>query len=360
MAKDPIDRPTSEEIYNLLAYSNDYYLDDVDFGDIQVYINEIEDDIYLPHCYSCENRIKYTETIFYSGYPFHKDCVKCIVCNKSLKTNQNIDEFVCITNGIFFCKPHYNSFKNTHQLPPNIMAKIKSKCKQNVIDDLFNIKIQIINVIDDLFNIKIIKIQIINHQCYWWFKSNFFNDVDVLNQNPNNVFITFDMVENSYQNHKPYMNFIPNITFHFERFSEKIDFNKLEKVFQKDMIIIGIDLWSTILKTAYLSMKKLDKSSKAELEALISRVKKYLLTPEWKSAIGKLIEEPKIEYPDDEKIKNIYNNNLSNALQDSDSLNNSQIEDLKKEVLIHLQNERNNRNLALISLIQSMFIPIQK
>ena len=37
------------------------------------------------------------------------------------------------------------------------------------------------------------------------------------------------------------MNFIPNITFHFERFSEKIDFNKLEKVFQKDMIIIGID-----------------------------------------------------------------------------------------------------------------------
>ena len=85
-------------------------------------------------------------------------------------------------------------------------------------------------------------------------------------------------------------------------------------------------------------MKKLDKSSKAELEALISRVKKYLLTPEGKSAIGKLIEEPKIEYPDDEKIKNIYNNNLSNALQDSDSLNNSQIEDLKKEVLIHLQN----------------------
>lgn len=67
------------------------------------------------------------------------------------------------------------------------MAKIKSKCKQNVIDDLF--------------------------------KSNFFNDVDVLNQNPNNVFITFDMVENSYQDHKPYMNFIPNITFNFERFS---------------------------------------------------------------------------------------------------------------------------------------------
>lgn len=107
-------------------------------------------------------------------------------------------------------------------------------------------------------------------------------------------------------------------------------------------------------------MKKLDKSSKAELEALISRVKKYLLTPEGKSAIGKLIEEPKIEYPDDEKIKNIYNNNLSNTLQDSDFLNNSQIEDLKKEVLIHLQNERNNRNWALISLIQSMLIPIQK
>lgn len=317
---DPNDRPSFETIYKLLAFSDEFYLDNIDLEKYKHYVDSIQKDMYFPCCHSCDKRIKCTETIFYSGYPFHKDCVKCIICDKTLKSNQDTSEFICITNGIFFCKQHYNEFRNSKKLPKSVLVKIKEKNKKNIVNDIFNKK--------------------------------FFNDVDVLNQNPNDIFITFDMVENSYQKEKPYECFMPIVTFHFSNFPDYIDFKNLDKIFKNKLIILSIDRGSTIIKAAYTDTKD-------KMKNYISSIQKLLLSEEGKSIIGKLIEEPKIEYPDENKINDIYQCALANELQGSDKLNEAQINELKKEVLKNIINERSNKNWKLISTIQSMINPFE-
>lgn len=109
---------------------------------------------------------------------------------------------------------------------------------------------------------------------------------------------------------------------------------------RKNVVILSIDCDGALLKSAYIeSIKKQTQSSKG------------------KSIIGKLLEEPIIEYPNNYQIQEIYNRSIKNSLQLSGKLSAVQINESKNDVFNKLKNEKINRNWPLISLTQNMLIP---
>lgn len=117
--------------------------------------------------------------IYYSGHPYHIECVKCAECKKTLTANEEISNFIHITPGIFLRNEHYNNFQNSNHLNQEIIHEYHQKKKQNFVNDVFNPPI--------------------------------LQDENINTCPPEELLITPEIMNNSIQK-KPYEDFIPTIT----------------------------------------------------------------------------------------------------------------------------------------------------
>ena len=49
----------------------------------------------------CKEKIEPIDIIYYSGYPYNKYCVRCLKCQKIFNDQNSIDDFICVTTGLF-------------------------------------------------------------------------------------------------------------------------------------------------------------------------------------------------------------------------------------------------------------------
>ncbi len=78
-------------------------------------------------CKSCQKNIDKNELIYYSGFEYHRNCLKCSVCQKKIEPDKNSEDFICLTPGMFICKNHYAEYQEIKELPENALNEYVEK-----------------------------------------------------------------------------------------------------------------------------------------------------------------------------------------------------------------------------------------
>ena len=86
----------------------------------------------------------------------------------------------------------------------------------------------------------------------------------------------------------------------------------------------------TIIKIALLSVCEFDSSISDKCKKCVSDIKGKLNTSIGKAVVGNLVEEPLLNIPSDEQFNSAYNKTSINHLQLGKSLNNVEINEMKK------------------------------
>lgn len=251
-------------------------------------------------CKVCNQSIDDSDLLVYSNISYHIKCVKCSVCNKKCHSKQQKDEFICISPGLFFCKDHYKQYKGSKKLPKNIQNDYHEKTKKNLVEVLFD-------------------------------PQNFSNK-EIDKHQPEDIFITSDMIQKSFTINKPYECFVPTITYHFDISPEKIDFNKLKSLLGENFIICNVEAGSTFVRIALLESEQFSPNVKNRLQDFINLSKNKINSSIGKMIVGNLVDEPEITIPDDEKIQEFYNKPSINILQNTKELNSFDINKIKQDV----------------------------
>ena len=90
-----------------------------------------------PNCTSCNKKFENKSDILYiSGFKYHKNCVKCSICHKILQSIEKIDEFICVTPGMFFCQEDYENYEKTKKLDSNVLVEYGEKMIKNFLNEL--------------------------------------------------------------------------------------------------------------------------------------------------------------------------------------------------------------------------------
>lgn len=278
-------------------------------------------------CATCKNEVDHDDCIYYSGNPYHIKCVKCSECNKTFDINEDPDNYVCITPGLFLCRQHYNDFLNSKNVNQTIMNEYKEKKKQNFVEEVFNQP----TIPNENLN----------------------------NYQPEDIFITPEISDDSIQK-KPYEDFIPTITLHFNKSPNDIDYDQLMNLLGDDAVILNVDKGSTIIKIALLSVIDCDSSENKKYEKFVSDFKGKLTSSIGKAVVGNLVEEPIINYPSDDHINTAYNKTSINHLQSMQELNSLEINELKKKVLQNLQKDKSNYNWKFIFSHEKLFDQLEE
>lgn len=137
-------------------------------------------------CGSFQENVEKSDLLYYSGFEYHRNCLKCSVCQKKIEPDKNSQEFICLTPGMFICNEDYAKYQETGTLPENVLQEYKEKIIRNLINEIIR---------------------------------------PIVTNEFNEYLIENDMIDNSYQLNKNYKYFVPTVTFHFS--IEKIDIKKL-------------------------------------------------------------------------------------------------------------------------------------
>ena len=81
------------------------------------------------YCLACKNSIEEKDLAFYSGYPYHSFCIKCNKCSDSTNnsTPKTIDNYICITQGMFLCRHHYQDYFSSKSISDEISTLYHEK-----------------------------------------------------------------------------------------------------------------------------------------------------------------------------------------------------------------------------------------
>lgn len=82
-----------------------------------------------------------------------------------------------------------------------------------------------------------------------------------------------DQTDESVQK-KPYIDFLPTISFHFNKSIKDIDFSELQNLLGDDAVILNVDGISSTLQVSLLSVKSFEQEFQAKLEEYVSEMMK--------------------------------------------------------------------------------------
>lgn len=129
------DRPSFEELFTF-SYDKNFYLDNINECEVTKYVNRVKEDLIF--CTSYGRNIFPRYLVYYSGFPYHRDCFKCLICNKKYSEGNSNENFICLTQGMFLCREDYNEYLNGKELPQNIENIVRPSLINNSINDMFN------------------------------------------------------------------------------------------------------------------------------------------------------------------------------------------------------------------------------
>ena len=251
-----------------------------------------------------------------------ENIVTCAICNKS---SSDINNFICVTPGLYFCVEDYEKYKK-EKLPEPVLTEYCNKMIENMKNELFNPMI---------------------HFC---------GEV-----NPNgpseNVFIDSYMIENSYSFCKYYKYFIPTVTFHLKTSLKQLNLAELAKALHPKATIVCVERGSVFLTIAFIMTGQLTQTKQDCLE-VVNLIKATL----GESIIGTYDTE--INIPGDENNDNdgnkgpkeIFKDQTINFLQNPEIIEKIDFNKVRDEVLEILQNQQNknwNKIFEHIDLFES-------
>ncbi|KAK8841544.1 hypothetical protein M9Y10_027166 [Tritrichomonas musculus] len=275
-------------------------------------------------CTACNKEID-DNPVYFSGLPYHIGCIKCMKCTEEQNSSQDLNKLVCITPGCFFCPKHYEEYQSTKELDENNQEEYHKKNKENFIKEMFEAPLY---------------------------------EEENIDYNPDDeIFITPDIVKSSIPKDRPFEDFIPTVTFTFEKSPLDIDFDALAKILEEEgAVILNVDHGCTILKIAFLSIKKLSQKVVDKFHNLVSSLKNKFKSTIGKPVVGNLVEDPSITFPDDEKIMKNYNQKASvNLLQNISELSEIDLDTMKEEVLSTLHKEKVKKNWQFLFSHEDIF-----
>lgn len=272
--------------------------------------DEINDEI---KCISCNNHfVSSKDIICYSGFLYHKKCLKCSICHKRINSHNDFDNFICVTPGMFFCRDDYEEYQNTKKLPVNVLVDYINKMVTNSIIEIF----------DPIF------------------LENYVMDAKMIKNENEKEFIYPEMIENSFQFNENYKYFVPTVTFHFELPPNKIDILKiLNIILPKNMIIVNYAEGSTFLTIAFIFTDEF--IEEPQYKEIVDSIKAELSSLNGNTIVGNIINEPKINIPTDDDIKEFYEKKSVNILQNLAVLDQIDFYEIKKEVHQKLEKFKN-------------------
>ncbi|KAK8871616.1 hypothetical protein M9Y10_007351 [Tritrichomonas musculus] len=173
------------------------------------------------------------------------------------------------------------------------------------------------------------------------------------------IFKTPEIINESVQL-KPYENFIPTITFYFEKSLQDIDYNELHTLLGDNAILLNVGSFPTAIQIGLLSIEYFEpKTVEIQLEAYIRNIKERI-SPIVDQSVGKLIEEPKIHIPNKNEIRSVLHRPSLNYNQNPDDLNSNEIYRLQKLVLQKLRINKNHYNLRLLFTHKDLYDEIEE
>lgn len=89
-----------------------------------------------------------------------------------------------------------------------------------------------------------------------------FNSDNITEYPPDEIFIDSWMIQNSFQPNKKYNCFFPSVTFHFDKTTSEINFEKLKEIFNNDLVIIDITKGSCFITLAIIMANEIATSIK--------------------------------------------------------------------------------------------------
>ena len=224
---------------------------------------ETKKPIYI--CAACQNPVETDQCIYYSNHPYHIECVKCCQCNKTFNCENQREDFICITRGLFLCKQHYKDQMTTNSTNEEFMQEYIQKKKENFVDEYFN--------------------------------HSLLKDEDTSNYPPEEILVTQDMLNDSIEK-KSCEYLIPTISLQVDKPPQEIDFDQLTKVLGDDVAILDIEKKiSTIIKIALLSCEDMEPEEiEQEHQKYVDDFKNRLSSSiENRAVIGNLVDEPEIK-----------------------------------------------------------------
>lgn len=256
----------------------------------------------MHHCGTCELAIN-EEPYFCSGIPYHHECTRCLICGKSPFDDNSIEELTCIIPGIFLCPLHHSEYILAGRRVPDLFVnKFREKIRRKIVRESFR-----------------------------------------------------SQSDDEIQINKPYEQFLPTVTFHFDKPLESVDINLLQTELADEFgSIVEIERGSLIAKLVIIKefftggKKGFFKRIKEKSKMLIEKVKAKFQTALGKSIVGSLVEPPKCTIPDEKIIQNIYNTSSSNILQNFSDLDEDELDDIEYEVAQIAQTEDCKKNLHFI------------
>lgn len=312
-------RPSFEEIFYSLAYDTNCYINGILTDHVLKYVDCIKKDLIF--CKICQENIENKDLLYYSGYPYHKECIECAECHKKLSNNE-LNDFKCITPGIFICKEHHDIIQNNSTSSQNILETYHDKKIENMADEVFNPPI--------------------------------YNDDNILQYHLDDVFIDSDMIQNSFQINKPYDCIIPTVKFHCDKPLNEVDFKKLQELLGDDVIILKIESGSIFLKIAFLTHSRLSKI-RDKFNQFLEPLKNKLNSSIGKSIVGNFVNDPENSIPNDQDINNIYNMKSINILQNTLDLDKIEMQYIENEVNSLLLRENTHQNWSFLFRNKNLF-----
>ena len=113
----------------MVTYDKSFYLESIDLNELSEYINSITNDPIF--CTICQEKILNNDLLYYSGFPYHKYCIKCSVCKKKINL---YDEFTCIGQNLFLCHNHCKDPSSSHEL---------AHCQDEITKNRISLKLEI-------------------------------------------------------------------------------------------------------------------------------------------------------------------------------------------------------------------------
>ncbi|KAK8835922.1 hypothetical protein M9Y10_040302 [Tritrichomonas musculus] len=256
-------------------------------------ITSIENNKLIRDSTSDQEKEDNKDILYISGFKYHLPNLKCEICGKQIETTDNLNNFVCITPGIFICKEDYKLYKDNKELP----RKVLNSCCESIVE----------HFVKELFNP-----MILNY------------DEDTL--------IDSEMIDNSHVMSKYYKYFFPSVTFHFDIQPSKIAIKKIIELLPKEMIIASIETGSTFLTIAFISIESPETIE--QFKEIIDPIFQKFISILDESVIGNLKGDPIINFPEQFDCQTLIN--LTNY---TEILNQINFDFIIKEVQKKLLNE---------------------
>lgn len=231
-----------------------------------------------------------------------------MICHQTYNLSEELEDYVCVTPGLFFCHHHYNKYLISRHLPTNVKQKYNQRNKQNFINDLFEPKV--------------------------------FSEEDLNNHPPEDIYLTPEIAEDSIKLDQPFEDFVPTIELHFDKPLDDVNLNELQQFIGDYGAIIGVREGSifiilTFLKKFGEKITNISATIKEKFSLFINKIKAKFNTSIGKDLVGNLENDQTetITFPDEEKIKELYSKPSMNMLQNTQEFNELEIDDFMYQVI---------------------------